>query len=80
MDKSFEKRKESHFLLSLKSNSQASESTGFHQIKLIHESLPDLDLEKVSIQQKWQNHLLKTPFFVSSMTGGWSDSQAFNLN
>ena len=79
MDNSFEKRKESHFFLSLKSVSQSPEQTGFHRIQLIHNSLPELDLEEVSIQQKWHNHLLKTPFFVSSMTGGWSDSEAFNL-
>lgn len=79
MDNLFEKRKKSHFDLSLKESSQTPESTGFHKIKLIHESLPDLNLEEVSIQQKWESHLLKTPFFISSMTGGWSASEAFNF-
>ena len=79
MDNSFEKRKKSHFALSLKSDSQSLEPTGFHRIQLIHDSLPDLDLEEVSIHQQWQKHLLKTPFFVSSMTGGWSKSADFNL-
>ncbi|MCZ0931628.1 MAG: type 2 isopentenyl-diphosphate Delta-isomerase [Oligoflexia bacterium] len=79
MDDAFENRKKSHFFLSLSSDSQALSSTGFDKIRLIHSALPDLDLEQVSIQQKWREHLLETPFFVSSMTGGWSDSLAFNL-
>lgn len=79
MEDSFEQRKKSHFFLSLQDNSQSSKPTGFHQVQLIHDSLPDLNLEQVSLHQKWKNHLLKTPFFVSSMTGGWSDSENFNL-
>ena len=79
MDDSFEKRKKSHFFLSLKSDSQSLQSTGFDSIRLIHNSLPELDLENVSIEQNWREHSLKTPFFVSSMTGGWSDSENFNL-
>ena len=79
MDDIFENRKKSHFILSLNSDSQALSSTGFDKIQLIHSALPELDIEQVSIQQKWQEYLLKTPFFVSSMTGGWSDSLSFNL-
>lgn len=80
MDNLFEKRKKSHLFLSLQDQfSQSSQSTGFHKIKLKHSALPDLNLEDVSIQQKWEDHLLKTPFFVSSMTGGWKDSEALNL-
>ncbi|MCY4321080.1 MAG: type 2 isopentenyl-diphosphate Delta-isomerase [Bdellovibrionaceae bacterium] len=79
MDDSFEKRKKSHFFLSLDSSSQSIRATGFDKIRLIHSALPDLDIEEVSIEQKWRGHVLKTPFFVSSMTGGWKDSKAFNL-
>ena len=79
MDDIFEDRKKSHFFLSLDSDSQALSSTGFDKVQLIHSALPDLDIEQVSIQQKWRQHLLQTPFFVSSMTGGWSDSLSFNL-
>ena len=79
MDSNFENRKKSHFVLSLSSDSQTFVSTGFDKVRLIHSALPDLDIEQVSIQQKWREHLLQTPFFVSSMTGGWSDSLAFNL-
>lgn len=79
MDSLFEKRKKSHFFISLHDRSQSPNPTGFHQVRLNHDSLPDQNLEQVSIQQKWQNHVLKTPFFVSSMTGGWSGSESFNM-
>ena len=79
MDDIFENRKKSHFFLSLDSESQAFSPTGFDKIQLMHSSLPNLDFQQVSIQQEWMGHLLETPFFVSSMTGGWSDSLAFNL-
>ncbi|MBC6415366.1 MAG: type 2 isopentenyl-diphosphate Delta-isomerase [Bdellovibrionales bacterium] len=79
MDSSFEDRKKKHFFSSLKSQSQSSGHAGFDKIQLIHSCLPELDITQVSIDQKWGNLHLKTPFFVSSMTGAWSESLAFNL-
>ena len=79
MDKFFEKRKKGHFFLSLEDSSQSNSGTGFDKVQLQHEALPDLDLDQVSLSQKWGRYSLKTPFFVSSMTGGWADSLDFNL-
>lgn len=75
----FEHRKKSHLKLSLKKESQSSVSSGFESLELIHEALPNLNFEDVSIHQEVFNQVLKTPFFVSSMTGGWEDSETFNL-
>ena len=79
MGSRFEDRKKSHFFLSLSADSQSFTSNGFDRVRLTHSSLPELDLDQVSIEQKWGGRHLKTPFFVSSMTGGWSDSLQFNL-
>ncbi len=79
MANSFEKRKQSQLSLALKPLSQASVPTGWHRISLIHNSLPDLNIEEVSIGQKWEKRELRTPFFVSSMTGGWPGSKKLNL-
>lgn len=78
-DNNFEKRKKSHFDLSLKKESQSCLGTGFDSIQLQHEALPNLNFEDVSIAQTCLGQKLKTPFFVSSMTGGWKDSTDFNL-
>ncbi len=75
----FEKRKKNHFELSLKKDSQALKGTGLDSVQLIHEALPNLNFEDVSISQTCLGQNLKTPFFVSSMTGGWKDSEEFNL-
>ena len=89
MDPSFESRKKSHFDLALKKDSQSLFPTGFDSVQLIHSALPELDLKDVSTQYQWEGKnkgqsknkgpSLKTPFFASSMTGGWSDSLDFNL-
>ena len=79
MKSSFEKRKKEHLILSLRNRAEASRDTGFNQIQLIHEALPDMDFNEISISQKVFGNYLKTPFFVSSMTGGWEESEKFNL-
>ena len=79
MDANFEERKKNHLFFSLKDESQSKSSSGFDLIQLNHCSLPELDLDEVSISQNWREHSLKTPFFISSMTGGWSESLSFNL-
>ena len=79
MDINFEERKKNHILFSLKPESQSQSGTGLDKVCLTHSSLPELDLEEVSISQNWRDYSLKTPFFVSSMTGGWSESFPFNL-
>lgn len=79
-DNDFEKRKKSHLNLSLKSESQSSSSSCLDLLQLIHEAIPNFDFKDVSIEQKFLgSYLLKTPFFVASMTGGWKDSLAWNL-
>ena len=75
----FEKRKRDHFDLSLKEENQSFVNTGFDSLRLIHEALPDLNFEDVSISQTLFGQTLKAPFLVSSMTGGWEDSEDFNL-
>ena len=75
----FEQRKKSHVELSLKESSQSSKKTGLDSVELIHQALPDLNFDEVSISQDCLGQKLQTPFFVSSMTGGWEDSKEMNL-
>ena len=79
MDKNFEQRKREHFSLSLRENSESLESAGFDRIDLVHQALPEIDFEDISLSQDIFNQTVKTPFFVSSMTGGWEKSELFNL-
>ena len=79
MDRQFEGRKRSHFTLSLKDQAETPTSTGLDRIELIHEALPELNFQNISLSQKLFDRTLKTPFFASSMTGGWEKSEQFNL-
>lgn len=58
--------------------SQSTESNSFDQIRLKHCALPDLDLDRVSLSTTLFEHSVSAPFFVSSMTGGPTESEAIN--
>ena len=75
----FEQRKKTHFTLALKKSSQAAAGAGLERVHLIHEAVPDLNFNQISLGQTCLGSELKTPFFASSMTGGWEDSESFNL-
>ena len=79
MDENFEQRKQEHISLSLGRKSESVESTGFHRVQLIHQALPELNFSDISLSQTLLGEKRKTPFFVSSMTGGWENSEELNL-
>ena len=78
MNPRFEKRKQEHMVLSLRDHVESNISTGLEDISLVHEALPDLNFDEVSLSQQTLGKQLGTPFFVSSMTGGWEESEKWN--
>jgi isopentenyl-diphosphate delta-isomerase len=74
----FENRKQDHIRLSLSSKNQAVGEAGFDRVELIHEALPDLNFEQVSIGSNSLGIKTKTPFLISSMTAGHTDSVDLN--
>ena len=66
----FEKRKAEHISLALAPENQASDCSTFNTIQLIHEALPELNFNDVSIESTRWGKPTRTPFFVSSMTAG----------
>ncbi|MBX3022438.1 MAG: type 2 isopentenyl-diphosphate Delta-isomerase [Bdellovibrionales bacterium] len=75
----FEGRKADHIRLSLSDKNQAVGESGLEQIQLIHEALPDLDFKDIRLDARVLGRNLSTPFFISSMTAGHSESQSLNL-
>jgi len=57
---------------------QAKELNTFDSVSLIHEALPDLDFDEISIASKRFGSAITTPFMVGSMTAGHRD--AANIN
>lgn len=75
----FESRKADHIRLSLDRKNQAEGLSGLQQVRLTHEALPDLNFDQVSLGVKSLGRKIATPFMVSSMTAGHSDSVNLNL-
>lgn len=65
-----EKRKERHLRLSLEEDVQSDIGTGFADVRLIHRSLPEIDLEEVSTETELFRKMLSAPLIVSAITGG----------
>lgn len=76
--KQFERRKADHIRLSLSPKNEARGENGFDRIQLIHEALPELNFEEVSLAVKSLNVKLPTPLLVSSMTAGHIESLDLN--
>ena len=74
----FEKRKQDHIELALMPANQASELNTFDSVSLIHEALPDIDFNDISITSTRLGRTVAKPFMVSSMTAGHRD--AANIN
>ena len=66
----FESRKKDHIELSLNEANQAAGLSGLDQVQLIHEALPEMNLEDVTLKSSLLGRAMKTPLFISSMTAG----------
>ena len=76
----FEKRKRDHIDLALMTTNQAQELNTLDHIQLTHEALPELNFEDLSLESMRLGALVKSPFFVSSMTAGHRDAVDINYN
>lgn len=72
-------RKTEHIDLCLQENVEGvNKTTGLEGISFIHNALPEINFNEISIESSFLNKKIKAPFLVSSMTGG-SDLAA-NIN
>ncbi len=76
----FEKRKQDHIELALQPFNQTSELNDLDHIFLLHEALPDLNFDEISIQTMRFGQQVNSPFVVSSMTAGHQDALTVNRN
>jgi isopentenyl-diphosphate delta-isomerase len=76
----FEQRKQDHIKLALMPENQTAESSILDDIHLMHEALPDLNFEDLSIKSVRLGKEVKKPFLVSSMTAGHRHAKRINRN
>ena len=74
----FEQRKQDHIELALMQANQADELNTFDNVSLIHEALPDIDFNEISISSSRFGQTVSTPFMVGSMTAGHRDAAHIN--
>lgn len=74
----FEQRKRDHIDLALLPSNQTAELNTFDELTLIHEALPDINFNDISIQASRFGKSIPSPLFISSMTAGHAN--AVNIN
>lgn len=72
-------RKTEHIDLCLKENVEGiNKTTGLEGISFLHNALPEIDFNDISLETSFLDKKIKAPFLVSSMTGG--SELAANIN
>ncbi len=56
------------------------EHNSWDDITLVHEALPEVDLDAIDTRTTFLGRELKAPVIISSMTGGFADAKAINAN
>lgn len=72
-------RKQDHVDIILKEDVRAR-LNAWDEITLLHEALPDVDLETVDLRTTFLKKDLRAPLMVASMTGGYPDAERINGN
>jgi isopentenyl-diphosphate delta-isomerase len=75
----FEDRKRDHIRYALDQANQASGQSGLESVHLVHEALPDLDFEELSLASVCLGRPAPTPFYIAGMTAGHADAAHLNL-
>lgn len=76
----FEQRKQDHIKLALMPENQTAELSTFDGINLIHDALPDLNFDEISIKGSRFGQVVEKPFLISSMTAGHRRAKHINHN
>jgi len=71
-------RKADHLQINLEKDVQSGLTTGLERYRFVHQALPELDLATVDTSVTLFGKTLRTPFLISSMTGGTRQARTFN--
>jgi len=74
------KRKLDHINICLEKQVEARKSTLFECIHLIHNALPELNLDSIDTSTLFLNHKFSAPILIDAMIGGSSESLRINEN
>src|SRR5579885_835267 len=80
MDERVKQRKAEHVQAALTGDLSAPQAAGWRDIHLVHQALPEVDLDAIDTSVQFLGHRLSYPILISSMTGGHPDVTAINRN
>jgi len=79
-DTTHENRKLEHLRINLKENVQSRQTTsGLERYRFVHQALPEINLNDISLATKFFDKPLRAPILISSMTGGAHEAERINL-
>lgn len=78
MSQDITKRKIEHVTIALSHDLTAPQAASWADIQLIHQALPEVDLDKIDIATTFLGKRLRAPIFISSLTGGHPDVALIN--
>ncbi len=73
-----EDRKQEHIRICLEREIESNISAGFDDITLIHNAVPEINLDDVNLQCTFLRHKLQAPIMVTAMTGGHEEAVPIN--
>ncbi|MCC6298566.1 MAG: type 2 isopentenyl-diphosphate Delta-isomerase [Anaerolineales bacterium] len=74
-----DQRKADHIKINLEQDVRSALTTGLENYRFIHEALPELDLNRISLDVNLFRKRLAAPILISSMTGGTAEAETINL-
>jgi isopentenyl-diphosphate delta-isomerase len=73
-------RKIEHVNIALDRDVSAPQRANWNDITLVHQALPEVDLDRIDLSTSFLGHILRYPIFMSSLTGGHPDVTNINRN
>lgn len=74
-----EKRKADHIRICLEKKPQAKQATtGFEDVYLVHNAVPEVDMESIKLSTTVFTHRFAAPLIVGALTGGTPEAQRIN--
>jgi isopentenyl-diphosphate Delta-isomerase len=77
-DEGITRRKQEHLELALESTDESGSGPGWADVRLVHEALPEVDLDEVDLSVDLLGHRLAAPLVIAGMTGGHERALEFN--
>jgi len=73
-----QERKAEHLRLTATADVESRRGAGWADVRLLHASLPEIDLDEVDCSQVFLGRRLSFPLVIASMTGGFEAAEAVN--